>query len=121
MYIAVAAEGNDLKDEVSQRFGSCKYLLVVNMSDLSVNAIQNEHGLLGEDLAQKVVDFGCEALVAGKLNSAEFNVLAEACVTRYFGAGNSAEKALELMEKGLLKLIRNHGGTEGCGGDHHKQ
>lgn len=120
MYIAVAAEGNDLKDEVSQRFGSCKYLLVVNMSDLSVNAIQNEHGLLGLDLAQKAVDFDCEAVITGELNSAEFNFLAEACITRYFGAGNSAEKAIELMEKRLLKLIRNHEETEGCEGSHHK-
>jgi predicted Fe-Mo cluster-binding NifX family protein len=99
VYTAVAEEGNDLKDEVSQRFGSCKYLLVVNMSDLSVNAIQNKRSL-GEELAQKVIDFGCEAVITGELNS--------------------AEKALELMEKRLLKLIRNHEETKGCDGNHHK-
>lgn len=36
----VTAEGNKLTDEISQNFDSCKYLMIVNMSDGSTNSIK---------------------------------------------------------------------------------
>lgn len=120
MYIAVSAEGQLLTDEVSQCFDSCKYLLIVDMSDLSINAIKNEKNFTEECLAKKVIEFDCEAIITGNINPTAFDILAEACITRYYGCGNSAEKALVLMERNELKLIRNLEGTNGCGGKHHK-
>ena len=118
MYIAVAAEGNKLTDKVSQSFDLCKYLLIVNMSDMSVNAIKNESHFSEEELSKKVIDFNCEAIITGNLNKTAFDILAEACITRYFGYGNSAGEALVLMEKNSLNLIRNLEGTNDCGGNH---
>mgnify|MGYP001194431113 CR=1 FL=1 len=119
MYIAVAADGKKLENEVSKAFESCEYLLIVNMSDMSVNAVKNEDHSSVENLAKKVVDFDCEAIITGELNPTVFNILAGACITRYFGFGHSTLKALELMEKNLLKLIRNQEGTDEYDGEHH--
>jgi predicted Fe-Mo cluster-binding NifX family protein len=87
------------------------------MPDMSVNAIKNESS--EEELCKKVMDFDCEAVITGNLSQSAFDILADACITRYFGYGNSAEKALVLMGKNSLKLIRNVNGTEECSGNHH--
>lgn len=119
MYIAVTTEGNKLTDKISQNFDSCKYLMIVNMSDGSTNSIKNEKEFSEEYLAQKVIDFDCEGIITGKLNLAAFDILANACVTRYYGYGNSVEEALTLMEKNELKIIRNIDLTDECSGKHH--
>lgn len=120
MNIAVAADGQSLNSEVSEQFDSCKYLLIVNMNDLSVIAIKNEGDSSGEKLANEVVKHDCELIITGKLNPTAFDILTNACVTRYLGTGHSVEIALSLMEKQLLKYIKNHEGTDACDGHHHK-
>jgi predicted Fe-Mo cluster-binding NifX family protein len=120
MNIAVAADGQNLNSDVSEQFESCKYLLIVNMYELSIIAIKNEDDLSGEKLANEVVKYHCEAIITGKLNPKTFDILAEACVTRYLGLGHSVKNSLGLMEKNLLKYIKNYEGTNECDGDHHK-
>ncbi|MDR3540893.1 MAG: NifB/NifX family molybdenum-iron cluster-binding protein [Desulfosporosinus sp.] len=117
MNIAVAADGKSLESQVSERFELCSYMLIVNMDDLTVNAI-NKDELLGtsleENLAQKVLEYNCEAVITGNINLTAFNILTDAYVTRYYGAGHSVKDALELSEKQLLKLIK-----EECKSNHH--
>ena len=109
MNIAVAADGMSLESQVSDRFALCSYLLIVNMNDLTVKVI-NKDELSGtsieENLARKVLEYNCEAVITGNINQAAFNILADAYVTRYFGAGHSVKDALEISEKRLLKLIK---------------
>jgi len=120
--IAVTADGQKLTSEVSKQFASCKYLLIVNMSNSDVIAIENEgeDDLSEETLANEVIKYDCEAIITGKLNPTAFDILTNACVTRYLGTGHSVEIALSLMEKQLLKYIKNHEGTDACDGHHHK-
>jgi len=117
MNIAVAADGKNLESNVSQYFEKCKYLLIINMFDLSINDFKNEGD--ASNLAKKAIEYDCEAVITGDLNEESFNILADAYITRFYGFGNTVEKSLELMEKNLLKLIRNLEGTEGCGVGHH--
>lgn len=118
MNIAVVAEGKSLDSQVSEKFEKCLYLLIVNMNDLSITAINNDE-LSGEDLANEILKYDCEALITGDIEEKAFDILADACVTRFYGVGYSIEKALELMEDRSLKLIRNFDGTDNCGGHHH--
>ena len=119
MNIAVAADGQSLNSDVSEQFASCKYLLIVNMNDLNVIAIKNEGDSSGEKLANAVVKHDCEAIITGKLNPIVFDILADACVTRYLGVGHSVKNVLGLMEIDLLKYIKNYEGTDECDGQHH--
>lgn len=118
MNIAVAAEGNSLDSQVSEKFEKCICLLIVNMNDLSITVINNEDSS-GENLANEILNYDCEGLITGNIEVKAFDILADACVTRFFGVGYSVEKALKLMENRLLKLIRNADGTGGCSGHHH--
>jgi len=130
MYIAVAAQGETLASKVSPKFADCRCVLIVHLPELTLEAVPNKGDVPAIGLAQVVVDKKCEALISGELAPAEFDVLADACVTRYNGAGHPAGQALELMENYALPLIRDyldhsaqshrHGhSSECCGGHHH--
>lgn len=118
MNIAVTADGKSLDSQVSEKFEECLYLLIVNMNDLSVTAIKNDE-LSGENLTNEILKNNCEAVITGNIERAEFDILADDGITRFLGVGYSVQKALELMEKRSLELIRNHDGSQSCGGDHH--
>ncbi|MDD2484338.1 MAG: NifB/NifX family molybdenum-iron cluster-binding protein [Eubacteriales bacterium] len=119
MYIAVAADGVNLESNVSKEFGNCKYLLIVSFPDLTIEVIENSKEVSGEDLARKIIDYKCEAVITETLTVSEFDILADACITRFFGYGNTVKSALDLMDRNMLRLIRNHEGTDTCGDDHH--
>ncbi|WP_258712423.1 NifB/NifX family molybdenum-iron cluster-binding protein [Clostridium gelidum] len=91
------------------------------MEDFSITAIKNDNlfqSSSGEKLGNEVLKHDCEALITGKIKPLAFNILADACVTRYFGIGNSVQNTIELMKNRSLKLIRNYDGTEKCDGHH---
>jgi len=119
MYIAITADGESLSSNVSSEFESCKFLLIVDMEDLGLHAIKNDAEMPEVALAEKVIDYDCEAIITGKLNPSVFDILADACVTRYAGAGFSTAEALGLMEKYQLKMIVNHEGSDKSDGHHH--
>ncbi|MBC3803174.1 hypothetical protein GH808_01780 [Acetobacterium fimetarium] len=120
MYLAMTMDGKTLASNVSSQFETCSYLLVVDTKDLSVKAIENKSDLSEENLAQKVIACDCEGIITGAFNSAAFNVLADAYITRYAGAGYSGLEALELIKQRKLDLIKTLDGSDGCGGDHHQ-
>ncbi|MFA6941424.1 MAG: NifB/NifX family molybdenum-iron cluster-binding protein [Clostridiaceae bacterium] len=122
MNIAVAADGKNLDSKVSEEFEQCLYLLIVNMDDLGITAVKNNElseSSTGENLAKEVLKYDCEALITGKIKPLAFDILADACVTRFIGDHNLVQNALELMEKNSLKLLRNYEGTEECSDHHH--
>lgn len=119
MYIAVTADGEDLNSKVSREFKFCKYLLIVNMENLRLYVIRNDSEMPEETLAEKVIDYDCEAIITGKLSPPVFDILADACVTRYAGSDFIAAEALDMMENYQLKMIVNHEGADKCDGHHH--
>lgn len=119
MFIAVTAEGKDLESQVSSRFDSCKYLLIVNMDNMIVESFRNENAMCSENLSKIIIERECEAVITGELNPEAFELMAGACITRYIGFGQSAKYALVLMEQYALRLIKNTEGTDECDGDHH--
>ncbi|KNZ42278.1 NifB/NifX family molybdenum-iron cluster-binding protein [Acetobacterium bakii] len=119
MYLAMTTDGKTLESNVSQRFEECKYLLVVDTNDLSVNAIENTAALTQEGMAQKVIEFNCEGIITGVISHpGAFDILADAYITRFLGSGHSGTEALALMDQRELALIRNISGSDHCDGDH---
>lgn len=118
MYIAVAADGRSLKSTVSDEFSSCKYLLIVNMDNMEIVAVDNAGDTKGIALAQKAVDYHCEAVITGKLTPEAFDIIADDDITRYDGSGHFVQDALNLMDRNALKLIKNVEGTDECDSRH---
>ena len=120
MFIAVTSEGKDLESQVSEKFESCKYLLIVEMENLNVEVIINNFGQSSVALAEAIVAHDCEAVITGEIEQPAFDIIADACITRYKGNGNKSGDALQCMERYELELIRNVEGTDHCDDDHHK-
>lgn len=118
MYIAVAAEGKSLTSAVSKEFSSCKYLLIINMDNMEVASINNAEDINGIALAQKIVDYHCEAVITGKLTQEAFDIIADDDITRYDGHGYIVQDALSRMDRNSLKLIKNVEGTDECDSKH---
>lgn len=118
MFIAVAADDQSMESLVSEEFTSCRYLLIVNMDNMKIKAIENTDDPLGEVMSHKITEYDCEAVITGKLASHAFDIIAGDCVTRYDGRGHTVKDALVLMEQRALKLIRNPEGIDDCCYDH---
>ena len=119
MKIAVSADGKTLESKVSESFGTCDYLLIVEMDDMGIKPAFIKASFSGEKLADYVLENDCEVIITGKLNPEEFNFFADAYVTRYAGAGYKVADAIELMDKSGLEFIRSLEGAQGCSGNHH--
>lgn len=115
MNIAVAANGDNIDSLVSEQFEKCLFLLIINTDDLNFKAIKND----GFNLVDEVLKNNCEAIITGKILSKEFDILADAYVTRYNGLGSSVRDSIKLMDKNLLKIIKTCDGSNDCGGHHH--
>lgn len=115
MKIAVTADGDTLKDVVSDEFEKSKYLFIVEMDDLSYTHCENnpDKDPLGIEMAKKIVKCDCEGVITGTIEENAFEELAIAQVTRYFGAKQSVEEVLELMEGRKLDLICDYKGSDG--------
>ena len=129
MNIGITVDGGTgLDSMVSDKFETCKYLLIARIDDcapfgtihvMETTALDNPGGQEGIELAKELMTYDCEALITGELGPATFDMIADACITRYNGVGHSAMEALEYMEKRMLKLIRNLEGTDECDDSHH--
>jgi predicted Fe-Mo cluster-binding NifX family protein len=128
MKIGITVDDSGLEGTVSQKFADCKFLMIVTIEDHLVGesstirdakTIENKLGNPEFNLAQELIDHDCEAVITGELNPVEFDLIADACITRYHGAGYSACIALDQMEKRELCMIRNLEGTNGCDESHH--
>ncbi len=107
MNIAIAVDGNVIGSQVSEQFERCKSLLIVNAETMAVTVIPNPDAtedVVGEQLAQKVLDHDCEAVITGLIGSIAFEVLAGACVTRFLGTKYDGAMALEFMDANKSQL-----------------
>jgi predicted Fe-Mo cluster-binding NifX family protein len=121
MNIAITTSGATLNSAVFREFAQTPYLLIVNVETMACTPISHTSSPgSDQDLARKVLEHRCEAVITGKLNGEAFELLADDGVTRFVAADMSARDALDAMERRELGLIRNpDGSTTCCGGHHH--
>ncbi len=119
MNIAITTNDSSLDSEVFCQFAQTPYLLIVNVDTMGCTPIAHicAEGS-DQELARKVLEYRCEAVITGKLTEEAFNILADDGVTRYIANNMSARAALEAMEKRELNFIRNVDGSATCSGDH---
>ena len=82
MRIAVTSEGPSLDARVDQRFGRCKYFLIINTDDLGFEAVENQNAALGGGAgiqsAQMIADKGVARVFTGACGPNAYQVLASA-------------------------------------------
>jgi len=114
MNIAVSANGESLDSQVSEQFEKCYYLLIINTDNFNIKALKNDELILSSEILKN----NCEALITGRIGTKEFDILADAYITRYNGSGSSVMDSIKLMDKNLLKIIKTCDGSNDCGGHH---
>lgn len=116
MKIAAMTESPSLEGKIAKDFSSAGYLLILETDPVGVDAVYPRGELSDCDLAGKVVEHDCEAVLCGPIEEAPFVILAdEGCVTRYQASGLTAGAALREMEAYRLPMIPDFIGGTGCG------
>lgn len=118
--ISVAAAGPGIEDKIPATLDEAQYLIIFDAENLELlKVFEADTDKRDVFFAKKTVEENCEAILCGEILEEAFEILAEACVTRYMASGESAEKAVELMNDYRLPLIRDYKGGPGESGEHH--
>ena len=111
MKIAISSEGNTIKDLIDQRFGRCKYFLIVSIENdkiSEVKAVENQGTLQGHGAgikaAQQVGNLEVDAIITGNLGPNATDVLNQLGIKTYHSSG-PAEEAIEKFMKHELEEI----------------
>ena len=76
MKIGVTSTGEDLHANVDQRFGRCKYFLIVDAESMEFEVLSNENAMAfggaGIQTAQTIANKGVEAFVTGNVGPNAF-------------------------------------------------
>ncbi len=116
MYIAAMTEGPGADGIVAPVFADAGYLLILDGETGEVTASYARGGMDDCDLAGKIVEHDCEAVLCGPIEEDPFIIIAdEGCVTRYQAGGLTAREALRRMNAYQLEMIPDFIGGTGCG------
>lgn len=111
MLIAVSATGTTLEDQVDQRFGRCKYFIVVDSDTMTFEAISNQgifaSGGAGIKAAQTLAEKGVKAVISGNIGPNAFDTLSAANIDSYVGASGNIKSYIQKFNRGELKKTEN--------------
>ncbi len=111
MKIAITSSGPDLDAEVDPRFGRCQYFLIVELNDLSFEAIENSNiavgGGAGIQSAQLMAEKEVKTVVTGNCGPNAYQTLSAAGIEVIVGAAGIVREALERYQRGELAPAEN--------------
>jgi predicted Fe-Mo cluster-binding NifX family protein len=107
MKVAVSSNGENLDAQLDQRFGRCRFYLVVNPDDMSFEAFNNESavqgGGAGIQAAQFLASLGVAAVVTGNCGPNAVQTLTAAGIELFGGQAGTVREVVEKFKKGNLK------------------
>ena len=121
MKIAISSTGPDLDAEVDPRFGRCQYFIIVDLGDMSFEAIPNgnlaQASGAGIQSAKAVADRDAKVVLTGHVGPNAYQVLSEAGLDIITGASGPVRKAIQEYKKGQLQPAEkpnaaNHAGLQ---------
>lgn len=107
MKVAISAYGKNLKAQAYERFGRCRYFVIVDTETDETSALKNKAADAlsgaGIECAQKLSSAEVTAVVTGKVGSNAYEVLKAAGVNIYLAPlGISVQQALDEFKIGHL-------------------
>ena len=111
MKLAISTEENTIESLIDQRFGRCKYFLIVELENdkiKEITAIENEGALQGHGAgikaAQQIGDLKIDTIITGNLGPNSTTVLDKLGI-KAFHASGTAKDAVTKFLKNELKQI----------------
>ena len=122
MKIGITSTGENLDADVDQRFGRCKYFLIVDADSMEFEVLSNENAMAsggaGIQTAQTIAKTGVEAVVTGNVGPNAFQTLSAAGIKVFTGASGTIKESVEKYKKGELNEteapnVGSHSGMRG--------
>ena len=111
MKIAISSDGDKLQNKVDQRFGRCKYFLIVNIEGKEVGtfeATENQGAIQGHGAgikaAEQMGELKIDAVITGALGPNATNVLEKLGIKAYSASGIITDVLSEFVND-KLKII----------------
>ncbi len=107
MKIGITSTGENLDANVDQRFGRCKYFLIVDTDSMEFEVLSNENAMAsggaGIQTAQTIANKGIKSIVTGNVGPNAFQTLSAAGIKVFTGASGTIKESIEKFKKGELK------------------
>ena len=106
MKIGITSTGENLDAEMDQRFGRCRYFIIVDTESMEFETLSNENAMAsggaGIQAAQTIANKGVEAVITGNVGPNAFQTLSAAGITVFTGATGTIKEIIEKYKKGEL-------------------
>ena len=113
--VALITDDAGLDSRISSSFAAGNDLLIVDAESGALLEVIPRGTQSDIQLAQRIVQADCEALISGPIAQAPFVIVAdEGCCTRYDGSRLPALLAVDKMNDYALPLITDFIGGTGC-------
>jgi len=107
MKVAVTAVEASLDSEVDPRFGRCKYIILVDLTTMEFEAVDNSAGMgaggAGIATGQLVASKGAQAVLTGNCGPNAYQVLLSAGVQVFTGVTGKVRDAVQSFKSGQYK------------------
>lgn len=122
MKIGVTSTGENLDSEIDQRFGRCKYFIIVETESMEFETISNENAMTaggaGIQAAQTIAKKGVQAVITGNVGPNAFQTLSAAGIRVYTNVIGSVREAIDKCKNGALEEtkgpnVASHSGARG--------
>ena len=111
MKIGISATDNNINAQVDQRFGRCKYFLIMDTESMEFEVISNESAMAsggaGIQAAQTIAKAGVESVITGNMGPNAYQTLSAAGIEVFTGANGTIKDAVEQFKKGTLKKTQS--------------
>jgi len=111
MKIAISSMGNDIENEVDEKFGRCSYFIIFELKDKEVinqeiikNAGKDIRGGAGISAAKKVAEQGVKVVISGNVGPRAIDVLCQFNIEVYRGSGKVKAVLQNYLENKLDKI-----------------
>jgi predicted Fe-Mo cluster-binding NifX family protein len=112
MKVVISATGRDLDATVDERFGRCRYFIIVETDDMSVEAVDNVNADLstsaGIQSASYVASTGAEAVITGNCGPKAMQVFAETNIRIILGQHGMIKDVLQKFKTALSPSTREN-------------
>jgi predicted Fe-Mo cluster-binding NifX family protein len=120
MKVAISANGKNLASSIDERFGRCRYFIIVETDDLSYDVLENTNADLstsaGIQSASLVASKGVEAVITGNCGPKAMQVFAATTIKVIIGQHGIIEDIVEKFKSGGLSAS-TRGNVPGKSGD----
>jgi predicted Fe-Mo cluster-binding NifX family protein len=106
MKIAISANGKELASTIDERFGRCRYFIILETADMSYEAVENTHADLptsaGIQAATFVASTGVEAVITGNCGPKASQVFAATDIKVVLGQRGVIKDVVEKFKHGAI-------------------